>query len=1251
MSALNQEQLRQFDEYLKSEYGSIDEDGEQNKKYEAMTAFGRNVLLSAGAGCGKTTTLSLRVAYQILAKDISVSDMLILTFTNNAATEMKDRIKDDLVSFASDRERYPFIGEEAARLLVEEADKVDTAQISTFDSFSNSIVKKYADELDISPSFSLLDDSVSDFIFSKEENDVINAEFEDESTMIKEFFDRYMSANNSPLRSMISTLEKIRTKVADAELLFDHWEETYLSFDLLESMAFECLKRYCNKIDVLADTLMEFAKDYCEVYAVGQKVGYEPNFFHQAADFLHGLSKKYTRIANKEDPILQYDSSEAIRMFDAELDGLSFKGKKDGSDGKLHPASYYWFSKEVKEVCLSSSDDKKEEELEEQRNTITNTLKSIHEDIAKLLPNYESLILMRHDAKYINYAISIDRKIHERVEAKKRENNSYSFADISNMCLDLLEHNDDIRIEEKGRIKSIMVDEYQDSNMLQEKLLALLGTSEENLGLAKEMERKTNKPFLSFHQYLFDRNITFMVGDVKQSIYGFREARPSLFMAKYDNPAEHNFTLLTMRDNYRSTNIVVGEVNRMFERNMTTELGGVEYKNDRNQQIKSSNPNLKVISTGDYRDVASLEYDFEDPTIPEDRKLKSQNLRRHVVALDLARKIKKWVENGTLMVASKKKGEAPRPTNYSDFAILVRAKSEADPYVDAFASLNMPCVMDFNQDFKDSTMVMVLENLVKLQYYLTLLRKGEQLDEAQKDSYRHCIASIERSFLMDVRDVQIVKDMENAFSTDVEKRPMVLIKLDEINDASDIDARSPNQIIREIFDVFEVYPKISTLSHPDDSMASYNFFMGEIDSLSKMGFTYMDFVDFFTSLREGDLSEITQESKLYRSKENSIQITTIHKSKGLEYPFVIVPMGTKKPQVDRANPILDFDEDIGFIPGMAREDRDFLRTKLPSNQKGDEDWNPDIKEDLDMYSIQSLVLRQRRESEAISEHLRILYVALTRARIANIMMFTDYIFDKRRSYKSTRLDTKSFEDFAIKSYGSFKIEKGNATDYVLDELVLPNGGKEVRDYDKEEIEKAAERFKVKLVYGLDPETLWIRTKQTSRASKADTIKASKKNERFGTKLHLELECLDWSKYPTLPDTSFMADARERNLIDSFVNSSFISSLDGQNPKFFQELGFIDPDSGHEGSIDLAITTDDKSYVIDYKTSSTIDPAYRRQVYVYKKNLARLFTIDPIRIECYLYSIMKGEFVKVDTDEIEEENGKESEGIDIEDPID
>lgn len=1221
MGLLNDNELADFNEFLMKKYGTSP-DGSHNSKFEAITTFNKNILLSAGAGCGKTTTLSLRVLYGILVKDLSVSDMLILTFTNNAAREMKDRIKDDLKEFATKKEKYPFINEEASKKLLDEAEKVDSAQISTFDSFSNAIVRKYADRLGVSPTFTILDQTVNDYMFYKAEDEKINEEFNNPNSKIRSFFDRDVSTNSGLLKSMIASLEKMRQTESNAEDIFDNWKENYLSNqeEIQNNATLYCLNYFVEYMMALGAVLDQFRLDYVDVQANDEENS--ATFFERAAVKIRKIGKKYYYLECQ-------DYYSEVQNMIHDMENISFQGKKSGPKEIFRPMDRSWWKNEV--VSQYEGDDQKLELLEKQKKCIKESYDNIKNSLIKILPTETSVALMDKNAEYIDYAIELNKKIHQIVQEQKKEHNAYTFFDVSYMCLKLLKENSDIREEEKNRIKTIMVDEYQDSNNSQEELLMLLGTDEEQL-LAMGDD---NKVFtVNFVENKFNRNITFMVGDVKQSIYGFRNAKPDLFMSKYRNPEDNNFELLTMTDNYRSDSQVVDEVNSFFTSNMTLQVGGVDYANDINQQIKASNKTLNQISSTDFNDLGSYDYDFEDKELPA--KITNGQLKKHIIAFDIAKKIKSWVESKKVIVTEKRDGSR-RPAEYRDFAILVRAKNQANPYVKAFSSLNIPCTLDIDQDFKMNTATMVLENLVKLEYYLTEMKSGRKLTNDELDSYKHCIASVERSFLLNVKDIQIIEDVKNCLSLDEAKRPLVLKMLDEVNVPGESEIKSPNQIIKEIFSKFDVYYKISTLNNPDEILSSYNFFIGEIDNLSSMGFSYNEFIEYFKELREGNLFDTPQELKLYKARGNSILITTIHKSKGMEYPFVIVPMSNKGPKSKEENGSLIFDEKYGFIPSFTKADRDFIREQCPrDNSKKDKNgegkiWNPDKKNEFNFVIPQLLAHELQKEKDDLSEHLRLVYVALTRARLANVMVFSNSITMKSRLYYSTRLQPKSFEDFGARASHSFmRLQHGDCVHYSMEDIIS--------DVDKSNIPYKQElldsnSFSIRLCDPLPDSVTRNKLNNFARASKADSVFADKDNEKFGTKLHLELENLDWSNYPTLPKSDFIKNEREKMLIDKFIRSDFISNLVGRHPQFYQEFEFIDPVSHHEGSIDLAIVTDDTSYVIDYKTSSTADLAYRRQVSIYRKNLAELLNIDIHKIECYLYSIIEGKFVKVDVDDV------------------
>lgn len=1183
MAILNESQRKAFDAFLKKEY---------ERKFEAITSRGTNILLSAGAGCGKTTALSLRVVYQVLCSGISLSEMLILTFTDNAAREMKERIKEDLIAFA-DPSRYPFISPEAASLLLSESKKAETAMICTFDSFANGIVKKYADRLGISSKFTVLDGQVSRFLFAKEEDALIDREFSDPNSPIRNYFDRSRAVNNLRLKQTIGKLEEIREEQGDD--FFKSWQERYLSMDLIKRLDRMALSIFLKRIEDLAETFERFAKRYGDCEAIDSAPG-EKDFFHKSAAFLRKLVEEHREAE---------DGQEAIQELGEALSRFSLSGGGKETEHSLRPKDRQWLSKNYTKGEFAGTP--QEQILEKLRDAMKNEAEGLQKLTRSILSDEETYRLMQEQAKPLRYAVELDLKIHEKIREQKRKSAAYSFHDIASMCLELLQRDGDARQEERERIRSIMVDEYQDSNEGQERLLAILGTTEEGYqGYLLTGEKKA----------LFDRGITFLVGDVKQSIYGFRKAKPTLFLSKYLHPEEHRCKVLSMEDNYRSDKAVIDQVNSFFKACMTKRVGGVDYAGDPHQQIAWANRAYAGIPPDAFEGLSSLSYDGSKTSA------RSRALLKASVANDVAKRIKSLVEGG-LSVYSKRDG-SKRNAVYGDFALLVRAKREAESFLKAFNALKIPCVWDVNQDFKGSYAVRVLENLLRLEYYLLEMEKGRKLDDSEKDIFRHCLASVERSFVLNVPDAKLVEEVKNAFSQDRSTRPVALKILDEVNASPGAKQASVDEICRRIVDAFKVFSKLSTVENPDASLAAYGFFCAQVDSLSSMGFSYLDFVEFFRELREGSLKSSSQEKKLFRAKGDALLITTIHKSKGLEYPFVILPMGDVLPKDRSKGEELSFDEEMGFLLKEVWADHQFVHSLRPLTPKG-EAWNPSGSGEDPYKTALSVCFAQKRKDEERSERLRLLYVALTRARLSNLMVFFS---DPRNAEKVKgvgKKDPETFFDFGAIAYDSVLPKAVEADVDDPSALLL-----ERRDFDqpypREDLERTA--FSIRLADPLKDEIVRRPALLAKRASKEERLSSSFEDEAFGTKLHLALEGLDWTGFPSLPDTFFIEDGKIRALVDRFVALPLISRLKGRNPAFYQELPFYDLDSGRYGSIDFAALYGSEAVVIDYKAASLSDPDYIRQVGIYRKNIARMFSLEEKNVACYLYSILKSQLVEV-----------------------
>ena len=214
----------------------------------------------------------------------------------------------------------------------------------------------------------------------------------------------------------------------------------------------------------LGAVLDQFRLDYVDVQANDEENS--ATFFERAAKKIRKIGKKY------DYHYLEcQDYYSEIQNMIHDMENISFIGKKSGSKEIFRPMSIRWWNDEV--VSQYEGDDQKLKLLEKQKKDINNSYENIKNSLIKILPTETSVALMDKNAEYIDYAIEMNKKIHQIVQEQKKEHSAYTFSDVFYMCLKLLKENSDIREEEKNRIKTIMVDEYQDSNNSQEELLML----------------------------------------------------------------------------------------------------------------------------------------------------------------------------------------------------------------------------------------------------------------------------------------------------------------------------------------------------------------------------------------------------------------------------------------------------------------------------------------------------------------------------------------------------------------------------------------------------------------------------------------------------------------------------------------------------------------------------------------------------------------------------------------------------------
>jgi ATP-dependent helicase/nuclease subunit A len=718
---------------------------------EAIYTSGKNIIVSAGAGSGKTAVLSERVLHKI-EEGTHVNELLILTFTRAAADEMKDRI------------RKKISGKEE---LKKELTLLNSSYITTFDSFALSVVKKYHYLLNITDNINITDESI--------------------------------------------------VKIQNKKILDEIFERSYKNIRFQE-----LIKKYCIKTDkVLKENILSIAlkiDGFIDPFGFIDNV--YNNFFNE--NNVDNLLKTYESIIN--------DLKKTIEL---EIENMSLYFDSDYIE-KVNDAVYNILNADIDELHLYSTvklptvPRGSSEEAKASKD-------SLKKACDKLLSygNYGTINDIKNDIystkDTVLTILDIIKEFLLEIEKYKKENDIYTFNDISKLSIKILKENENIREELKSSFKEIMIDEYQDTNDVQETFIGMISN-----------------------------NNVYMVGDIKQSIYRFRGSNPEIFKEKYSNYSKDiGGYKIDLIKNFRSRSEVLDNINKIFCLIMDYNLGSAEYSVSHQMVYGNTAYDTEKVNGFNYN-FRVLEY--------LNKQKESGFSDVEVEIFTIAKDIKNKLDNN-FQVFDKEDGKL-RNATYNDFVIILDRSKYFDDFKKIFEYFDIPLTILKDGKLNSTTDILLIKNLVDF-----IIKIKEDVYDID---FKYDFISIARSFLYEYSDEYIFDIVTN----NKIKETTIYNDLSTLSDK--LNSYTSSLLFNDILDVTDFYNKLNKVGDYEEVNVRLKTINSLSSSLSSLGLSIMDFRDYLTDIIEND-EDIKYAT--YTKEGNSVKILTIHKSKGLEYPI------------------------------------------------------------------------------------------------------------------------------------------------------------------------------------------------------------------------------------------------------------------------------------------------------------------------------------------------------------------------------
>ncbi len=860
------------------------------QQQKVIDLHSRNILVSAAAGSGKTAVLVERIIRMICSEEdpADIDRLLIVTFTNAAAAEMRERISQGISRELALNPQSEHLQRQAALL--------HNAQITTIDSFCMFILRNHFNEIGVDPAFRIMDEGEKKLLVREVLDGLLEHKFAEKSEQFHhcvEFF--CPGGRETALENHILELYQFAESYPWPEQWLEDRKGDYAEIREEELEQADYGRFLVNHIRCMLESCVE-------AYGRMQQICHE-------SDGPHMYGEMIDQEAEQLQSLLQYES---LSDYAARIPAISFGRLSSKKDDTVDPV--------------------KRELVKELRTRLKEVLKGIG-DTFFATPLSLAVEQAGECVAPVSTLIDLVLEFRKRLREKKQENKVVDFSDLEHFALDILIERKEGRVvpsqvalEYRRYFKEILIDEYQDSNLVQEYLLKAISGEEEGN---------------------FNR---FMVGDVKQSIYKFRLARPELFLEKYDaySQEESNCQRIDLSRNFRSRSEVVDTVNGIFAGIMSRQTGGIAYDERAALYVGADYPEnggcgseLLLVDNREEKDVS----EWND---------------RQAEALCVARRIKELLAD---FQVTDKETKKLRPVSFRDIVILLRTNSGWDEvFKGVLEEEGIPVYITSKTGYFAASEIQELLSLLRVlnnpaqdiplfgvmksvfggftEEEIALLRSGRK----DKNLYEAVCEAVSQGNLPE----QLSR-----------KASDFLEKIDRYRGYTVY--MSIRELLEKLMEDSGYLAYVSALPMGSRRRANVEMLLTKASDFEKISYRGLfHFIRYMEQLEKYDMDY--GEAELLDENADVVRIMSIHKSKGLEFPVTIVAGLSKRFNMQDVNSALIADVDMGvgtdFVDPYRR-----IRNK----------------------TLRKRVIARKMREDNLAEELRVLYVALTRAKEKLIM--------------------------------------------------------------------------------------------------------------------------------------------------------------------------------------------------------------------------------------------------------------------------